>query len=103
MAFDISLDADGAEILWWQSVPSGMRLSLTIEATCEIDYAACQLRLMFAHLGLQDPLQGQVRVANPDIDLYCINGVARWFFRVPARRGQRRVCRVGRRGLARGD
>jgi hypothetical protein len=62
---------------WWQGVPSSVRASLVIngEPTVELDYAACQLRLMFAHLGLPDPLHGQIRAT--DVDLYTTAGVAR--------------------------
>ena len=62
---------------WWQSVPSSVRTSLIIngEPTLELDYAACQLRLMFAYLGLPDPLHGKIRAT--DVDLYSIVGVAR--------------------------
>jgi hypothetical protein len=64
---------------WWQSVPSAVRSSLLIngEPTVEIDYAACQLRLMFAYLGLPDPLEGEIRANAPNADLYSIDGVHR--------------------------
>jgi hypothetical protein len=65
--------------VWWQAVPSALRAGLRIngEPTIELDYAACQLRLMFAHLGLLDPLHGQIRATDPALDLYSIEGVAR--------------------------
>lgn len=64
---------------WWQAVPSRLRTGLLIdgEPTIEVDYAACQLRLMFAHLGLLDPLGGAIRHADPRSDLYRIEGVER--------------------------
>jgi hypothetical protein len=65
--------------VWWQAVPSALRAGLRIngEPTIELDFAACQLRLMFAHLGLPDPLHGQIRATDPSADLYSIEGVAR--------------------------
>ena len=64
---------------WWQSVPSAVRPSLLIdgEPTVEIDYAACQLRLMFSYLGLPDPLNGEIRGNGQSADLYSIDGVHR--------------------------
>ena len=64
---------------WWQSVPSAVRPSLLIdgEPTVEIDYAACQLRLMFSYLGLPDPLHGEIRANGPSADLYSIDDVHR--------------------------
>ena len=64
---------------WWQAVPSAVRPRLLIdgEPTIELDFAACQLRLMFARLGLPDPLAGAIRIAGPALDLYTIAGVAR--------------------------
>src|SRR5262249_36442769 len=48
---------------FWQSVPSSLRPKLRIngEPTVELDFACCQLRLMFACVGLPDPLHGQIR------------------------------------------
>lgn len=62
---------------WWQTVPAAARPHLLIDGqpTVELDFAACQLRLMFAWLGLTDPLDGAIR--NPAFDLYAIDGFAR--------------------------
>jgi hypothetical protein len=64
---------------FWQNVPSALRPKLLIngEPTHELDFACCQLRLMFACIGLPDPLHGQIRTADPASDLYAISGVAR--------------------------
>jgi len=64
---------------WWQNVPSAVRPNLLIdhEPPVEIDYAACQLRLMFSYLGLPDPLNGEIRPNGPSADLYSIDGVHR--------------------------
>jgi hypothetical protein len=64
---------------FWQSVPSAVRPKLLIngEPTIELDFAACQLRLMFACVGLPDPLHGQIRTCDPAFDLYNINGLPR--------------------------
>jgi hypothetical protein len=64
---------------WWQGVPAWARAAIIIDGkpTVEVDFAACQVRLMFAHLGLSDPLDGQIRHADPSFDLYRIEGVER--------------------------
>lgn len=64
---------------WWQGVPARARTGLLIngQPTIECDYAACQLRLMFGHLGLPDPLEGAIRHADPQFDLYGVAGVER--------------------------
>jgi hypothetical protein len=64
---------------WWQNVPSTLRPKLLIngEPTVELDFACCQPRLMFACVGLPDPLHGQIRTADPALDLYTIKGLAR--------------------------
>lgn len=64
---------------FWQNVPSGVRPKLLIdgEPVVEVDFAACQLRFMFACVGLPDPLDGQIRGIDPTSDLYNINGLAR--------------------------
>jgi hypothetical protein len=64
---------------FWQNVPSGVRPKLQIngEPVVELDFAACQLRFMFACVGLPDPLDGQIRAADPAFDLYCIDGLPR--------------------------
>ena len=64
--------------VWWQGVPSALRRHLTIDCkpTVELDFAACQLRLMFGLLALPDPLNGAIRNAAGS-DLYAIEGVAR--------------------------
>lgn len=64
---------------WWQEMPVDLRRRITIDGrpTVEIDFAACQLRLLHAHCGCADPLNGYVRHPNPDIDLYRISGLDR--------------------------
>jgi hypothetical protein len=64
---------------FWQNLPSGARPKLLIngEPLVELDFAACQLRFMFACVGLPDPLGGQIRAADPAFDLYSIKGLAR--------------------------
>jgi hypothetical protein len=64
--------------VWWQSIPADIRSNLLIagEPTIEIDYAACQLRLMFAYLGLPDPLNGEIRPNGSSVD-YAIDDVPR--------------------------
>jgi hypothetical protein len=64
---------------WWQGIPARARSGLFIngQPTLEYDYAACQLRLMFGHLGLPDPLEGAIRHADPQFDLYGVAGVER--------------------------
>jgi len=64
---------------FWQNVPSVVRPKLLIngERVVELDFAACQLRFMFACIGLPDPLHGQIRAADPAFDLYSIKGIAR--------------------------
>jgi len=64
---------------WWQNVPSDVRPNLLIagEPTVEIDYSACQVRLMFAYLGLPDPLNGKIRASGSSADPYAIDDVPR--------------------------
>ncbi len=64
---------------WWQNVPAQYRPGLIIDGqpTVECDFAACQLRLMFGHLGLPDPLSGAIRHSSSDFDMYRIHGI-RW-------------------------
>jgi hypothetical protein len=64
---------------WWQEMPAEVRQRITIDGrpTVEIDFAACQLRLLHAHCGCADPLNGYVRHPNPAIDLYRISGLDR--------------------------
>jgi hypothetical protein len=64
---------------FWQNVPSGVRPKLLIdgEPVVEVDFAACQLRFMFGCVGLPDPLDGQIRAADPAFDLYRIKGLPR--------------------------
>ena len=64
---------------WWQSVPARNRPGLSIDGqpTIECDFAACQLRLMFGHLGLPDPLAGEIRHSRSDFDPYRIDGIER--------------------------
>jgi hypothetical protein len=64
---------------WWQEMPADLRRRITIDGrpTVEIDFAACQLRLLHAHCGCADPLNGYVRHPNPEIDLYRISGLDR--------------------------
>jgi hypothetical protein len=64
---------------FWQNLPSGARPKLLIdgEPVVEVDFAACQLRFMFAYIGLPDPLDGQIRPIDPASDLYNINGLDR--------------------------
>ena len=64
---------------FWQNVPSSLRPRLLInrEPTLELDFASCQLRLMYALVGLPDPLHGQIRTSDPTFDLYSIEGLDR--------------------------
>ena len=64
---------------WWQAVPSAIRPNLIIngEPAVELDYAACQLRLMLASRGVPDPLSNAIRQADPNRDLYRISGGTR--------------------------
>jgi hypothetical protein len=64
---------------FWQSIPSAFRHRLLIngEPTIELDFAACQLRLMHACVDLPDPLHGQIRTSDPIFDLYSIEGFDR--------------------------
>jgi hypothetical protein len=58
---------------------SSLRPKLLIngEPTLELDFASCQLRLMYALVGLPDPLHGQIRTSDPTFDLYAIEGLDR--------------------------
>ena len=64
---------------FWQNVPSSLRPKLLInrEPTLELDFASCQLRLMYALVGLPDPLHSQIRTSDPTFDLYSIEGLDR--------------------------
>jgi hypothetical protein len=64
---------------WWQGLSADMRQFLTIDGqpTVEVDFAACQLRLLCAKCGRPDPLDGHIRHPDPNVDLYRITGVAR--------------------------
>jgi hypothetical protein len=64
---------------FWQNVPSSLRPRLLInrEPTVELDFASCQLRLMYALVDLPDPLHGQIRTSDPTFDLYSIEGMDR--------------------------
>jgi hypothetical protein len=57
----------------WQSMPSALRKRLTIDGnpTCELDYRACQPRLLSASGGLQFPFD------DPDFDFYRMPGFDR--------------------------
>lgn len=57
----------------WQNMPSTLRKHLTIDsnATCEVDYHACQPRLLLASGGLQLPFD------DPGFDFYRLPGFDR--------------------------
>lgn len=64
---------------WWQSIPGSLRQQLTIDGrpTIELDFAACQLRLLLAKCGQPDPLAGHIRHPDSNFDLYRVDGIER--------------------------
>ena len=64
---------------WWQGLSGSLRQHLTLdgEPTVELDFAACQLRLLLAKCGCPDPLAGHIRHPDPNFDLYRVEGADR--------------------------
>ena len=64
---------------WWQNIPGCARSFIRIngEATREVDYSACQLRLAYGVAGFPDPLGGEVDQRRIKRELYGIAGVER--------------------------
>lgn len=64
---------------WWQSLSGRGRQHLTIDGqpTIELDFSACQLRLLLARCGHPDPLAGQIRHSDAGLDPYRVEGIER--------------------------